>query len=230
VSADARLFGAEPTGDLVHNPFARALGLASARFTGDDSARGPRFPLRRRTHLAVAAMTAHGAPGAVFDGRAGGAVAIGLLAAEAVGVADEALARGKIWDEAACSLRGRPESVRLARDFARETLAAWGLPELCDDVTWVISELVTNALNHGLPHSSRTRWARPIRLCLTMQLAHVLCMVSDPGGGAPVLRQPDYLRESGRGLQVVEGCSERWGWNPLDGGGKVIWAAFRVRT
>jgi anti-sigma regulatory factor (Ser/Thr protein kinase) len=174
-------------------------------------------------------MTAHGAPGAVFDGRAGGVAAIGLLAAGTAGPADQGLARVKVWDEAACSLRGRPESVRLARDFARETLAAWGLPELCDDVTWVISELVTNALNHGLPHSSRTRWARPIRLSLTMQLAHVLCMVSDPGGGAPVLREPDYWRECGRGLQVVESCSERWGWNPLDGGGKVIWAAFRVR-
>jgi anti-sigma regulatory factor (Ser/Thr protein kinase) len=174
-------------------------------------------------------MTAHEAPGAVFDGRAGGGPATGVLAADAADIAAEALAHGKIWDEAACSLRGRRESVRLARDFTRETLAAWGLPDLCDDVTWVISELVTNALNHGLPHSSRTRWARPIRLCLTMQLAHVLCMVSDPGGGAPVLREPDYWRECGRGLQVVESCSERWGWNALDGGGKVIWAAFRVR-
>ena len=174
-------------------------------------------------------MTAQGAPEAVFDGATGGAASIGLLAAEAADIADDALARGKIWHEAACSLRGRPESVKLARDFARETLSAWGLSDLCDDVTWVISELVTNALNHGLPHSSRARWARPIRLCLTMQLAHVLCMVSDPGGGAPVLREPDYWRECGRGLQVVESCSERWGWSPLDGGGKVIWAAFRVR-
>jgi anti-sigma regulatory factor (Ser/Thr protein kinase) len=173
-------------------------------------------------------MTAHGALGAVFDGRAGGAAPVGLLAADAADIATDAVTRGKIWDEAACALRGRPESVRLARDFARETLAAWGLSDLCDDVTWVISELVTNALNHGLPHSSRTRWARPIRLSLTMQLAHVLCMVSDPGGGAPVLREPDYWRECGRGLQVVQSCSERWGWNRIDGGGKVIWAAFRV--
>ncbi|MGE5290173.1 MAG: ATP-binding protein [Micromonosporaceae bacterium] len=136
--------------------------------------------------------------------------------------------RGKIWDEAACALRGRPESVKLARGFARETLESWGMSGLCDDVAWVISELVTNALNHGLPKDSRGRWARPIQVCLTMQLAHVLCMVSDPGGGAPVRKDPDYLRECGRGLQVVESCSDRWGWNPLDGGGKVVWAAFRV--
>jgi hypothetical protein len=40
-------------------------------------------------------------------------------------------------------------------------------------VIWVISELVTNALNHGLPNCPRTRWARPIGVCLTMQLAHL---------------------------------------------------------
>ncbi len=181
-------------------------------------------------------MTAQGAHEAVLDGPAGSGEPVGLLAAETGGISGHTPgisghppARAKIWEEAACSLRGRPESVRLARDFARETLAAWGLSALCDDVTWVISELVTNALNHGLPHAARTRWARPIRLCLTMQLAHVLCMVSDPGAGAPVVREPDHWRECGRGLHVVESCSERWGWTPLDGGGKVIWAAFRVR-
>jgi anti-sigma regulatory factor (Ser/Thr protein kinase) len=133
-----------------------------------------------------------------------------------------------MWDEAACALRGRPESVKLARDFARETLEAWGLRSLEDDVAWVISELVTNALNHGLGPASRSRWSRPIQVRLTMQLAHVLCMVSDPGSGKPVRKEPDYLRECGRGLQVVESCSDRWGWNPLDHGGKVVWAAFRV--
>jgi anti-sigma regulatory factor (Ser/Thr protein kinase) len=136
-------------------------------------------------------------------------------------------------DDAVCALRGRPESVKLARDFARETLQAWGLAWLCDDVATVVSELVTNALNHGmscgLPPAALSPWARPIQLTLTAQLAHVLCQVRDPGGGAPVLREPDYLRESGRGLHVVESCSERWGWGRLDGGGKVIWAAFRVR-
>jgi anti-sigma regulatory factor (Ser/Thr protein kinase) len=137
--------------------------------------------------------------------------------------------RPKVWDEAVCALRGRPESVKLARDFARETLGAWGLYSLGDDVAWVISELVTNALNHGLQHAARGRWSRPIQVRLTMQLAHVLCMVSDPGGGTPVRKEPDHLRECGRGLQVVESCSDRWGWNPLDHGGKVVWAAFRVR-
>ncbi len=171
-------------------------------------------------------MIASQALGVVDDGLRNGAALAGLLPAWPAQVSN---GRAKVWDETACALRGRPESVKLARDFTRETLTAWGLSDLCDDVTGVISELVTNALNHGLARSSRSRWARPIRVCLTLQLAHVLCMVSDPGDGTPVRRPPDYLRESGRGLQVVESCSDRWGWSPLDGDGKVVWAAFRVR-
>jgi len=181
-------------------------------------------------------MSAHGAPEAIYDsvGRAapheeiaGYAAPVGLLpdaSAPDAGVG----ARARVWDEAACALRGRPESVKLARDFARETLEAWCLQGLSDDVTWVISELVTNALNHGLEPGARARWARPIRVCLTVQPAHVLCTVSDPGNAAPVKKEPDYWHECGRGLQVVESCSDRWGWTPLAGGGEIIWAAFQL--
>lgn len=170
-------------------------------------------------------MAASQALRAVDDGVTDDAAPFGLLP----GRQSHLGGGGKGWNEAACALRGRPESVKLARDFSRETLTGWGLASLCDDVTWVIAELVTNALSHGLRHSSRSRWARPIRVCLTVQLAHVLCIVSDPGKGAPVRGTPDHLRESGRGLQVVASCSDSWGWNPLDDGGKFIWAAFRVR-
>ena len=171
-------------------------------------------------------MTGSWAPGAVCDGlTTDGTVPAGLLPLQPPDIGNS---RRTMWDEAACALRGRPESVRLARAFARETLAIWGRSELCDDVTWVVSELVTNALKHGLPQSAGANWARPVRLCLALHPAHVLCSVSDPGDGAPVRKAPDYLGESGRGLHVVESCSDRWGCNPLDGGGKVIWAAFRV--
>jgi anti-sigma regulatory factor (Ser/Thr protein kinase) len=181
-------------------------------------------------------VTAQRAPEAVYQPDVGSlteemahrAAPVGLLP-DARTPGNGAGPRARAWDEVACALRGRAESVKLARDFARETLDAWGMHSLEDDVAWVISELVTNALNHGLEHAARGRWSRPIHVRLTMQLAHVLCMVSDPGSGTPVRKEPDHLRECGRGLQVVESCSDRWGWNPLDRGGKVVWAAFRVR-
>ncbi len=174
-------------------------------------------------------MPAQEASGAVLGALTCGAGALdGIVAADSVGTANAAAGGETIWNEAACALRGRPQSVKLARDFARETLAAWGLADLCDDVTRVLSELVTNALTHGLPRSSQASWARPIQVRLSMRPTQVVCTVSDQGAGAPVLRAPDFPREGGRGLQVVHSCSDRWGWNPLDGDGKVIWAAFRV--
>ena len=54
-----------------------------------------------------------------------------------------------------------------------------------------------------------------------------MCMVTDPGADIPVLRESGPTSESGRGLNVVESCSVRWGWHLLDEGGKVVWALLR---
>ncbi|MGH1551452.1 ATP-binding protein [Streptomyces sp. L7] len=39
---------------------------------------------------------------------------------------------------------------------------------------------------------------------------------------------PDEFAESGRGLQVVSALSDSWGWNLRAGGGKTVWALFRI--
>jgi hypothetical protein len=52
-------------------------------------------------------------------------------------------------------------------------------------------------------------------------------MVTDPGGLMPVLAAAEADAESGRGLHVVASCSLRWGWRPLEAGGKVVWALLR---
>ena len=41
--------------------------------------------------------------------------------------------------------------VRAARAFTRATLQRWELPDRCDDITLVVSELLTNALEHAEP-------------------------------------------------------------------------------
>ena len=43
-----------------------------------------------------------------------------------------------------------------------------------------------------------------------------MCMVTDPDTAGPVRIDSHSGAESGRGLQVVESCSVRWGWQPLD--------------
>ena len=116
-------------------------------------------------------------------------------------------------------------SVRAARDFTRATLQRWGVTTSCDDVAVVMSELLTNALHHALPPgAAEPRW--PIRLGLLQPGPCVLCAVADPSDQVPVLKDPDYLAESGRGLHVVASLSSGWGWTAPGRSGKVVWAMF----
>jgi two-component sensor histidine kinase len=114
--------------------------------------------------------------------------------------------------------------VRAARDFARGTLQRWGITGRCDDITVVVSELVTNALRYGLPPASG--W--PIRVGLLQPApgSGVLCAVADSNPAAPALAPLDDQAESGRGLQVVQSLSDTWGCTVISQGGKVVWAAF----
>jgi anti-sigma regulatory factor (Ser/Thr protein kinase) len=132
----------------------------------------------------------------------------------------------------ACELAPCLESVREARRFTRQTLQRWGLPELFDNVALVTSELVTNALRHGVgadtgPHPAAVRIAAPpVRLSLAHWTSRVVCSVRDPSDQGPMAKTPDFIAESGRGLHLVASCSDAWGWHPLAGTGKVVWALF----
>ena len=129
-------------------------------------------------------------------------------------------------------LAPHPESVRDARDFTRATLCGWGMAAVCDDAELVVSELVTNALRHGLSGSGAPGpyGSGPvIGLRLMIQAPHLLCMVTDPSREIPLRRDPDLLDATGRGLCVIESCSFRWGWRLLDEGGKVVWVLLPGR-
>ena len=131
---------------------------------------------------------------------------------------------------ATCMLRPRLESVKTGRDFTQATLLSWDMAALTDPAELVVSELVTNALRHGIPSAREPAGGRHIRLRLLAQAPFVMCMVTDPGIDIPVLRESGPTEESGRGLNVVECCSVRWGWHLLDEGGKVVWALLRPPT
>jgi anti-sigma regulatory factor (Ser/Thr protein kinase) len=131
-------------------------------------------------------------------------------------------------DGAVCPLRATSASSRIARDFATTTLHAWGLSELVDDAVVIISELVTNAVRHGLPPYAAAAGDMPIKLTLVRQGRFVVCIVSDPGGRSPEQRSADDVCENGRGLHVIEALSRVWGWTPLPGTGKAVWAALSI--
>jgi anti-sigma regulatory factor (Ser/Thr protein kinase) len=127
-------------------------------------------------------------------------------------------------EERAYGLGADRLAARTAREFTLRTLHEWGLEGFAFDVELVVSELVTNALRHAVPHLATPR---PIRLRLLHHGGYVVCAVHDPSDRAPVVAEGEDLAESGRGLNLVEALSAAWGWSPLRTG-KVVWAAFAV--
>jgi Histidine kinase-like ATPase domain len=120
-------------------------------------------------------------------------------------------------------------SVRTARDFTIATLQRWGVTERSEDIALVVSELLTNALQHALPDSAGSRPQSPIRLGLLQPGPCVLCAVADPSEMAPVPKTPVSLAETGRGLHIICALSDKWGYTPLSDMGKVVWAMFSTR-
>jgi hypothetical protein len=116
------------------------------------------------------------------------------------------------------------------RAFTLRTLQNWGADLCCEDASSVVTELMTNALRHGLPQLIRDgadQPACPIRLGLADAGAYVICAVADPSPQQPAPRQPDWHDEAGRGLLVVAALSDLWGCAIAPSGqGKVVWAAL----
>jgi hypothetical protein len=125
------------------------------------------------------------------------------------------------------------DSPGTARSLTRTTLHGWGLEELSDDAMVVVSELVTNALRYGVPPAGAhhplppATAEQPFLLSLVHYGGAVLCAVFDPGAEVPVLREPDFFQESGRGLRVLQSLSESWGWTTPDRHGKAVWALLQ---
>src|SRR5579863_6386554 len=137
------------------------------------------------------------------------------------------------WETPAVTTRAlsaRPEEARTARRFVRELLTCWGLEALADDAEMIVDELVVNAVLHG----TRAGLMNPnpgavLRLCMLRRAGEVMLAVVDPGNETPMPRQPDWGGESGRGLQIVGALSHVWGWSPIAGHGKAVWAVLRDR-
>jgi hypothetical protein len=133
------------------------------------------------------------------------------------------------WDSPAaigCPLTRGPQSARAARRLTRSTLRDWGLGGLADDAEAIVGEFVANAVTHAADIAAGSRRVGPDNLGLRLlrRAGEVTCAVLDPCDTAPVLRAPGSVEESGRGLQMVDVLSDVWGWSPVAGRGKAVWA------
>jgi len=118
-----------------------------------------------------------------------------------------------------CSWESDPAHVAQVREFVTEGLHDHGLGHLAYDVRLVVSELATNAVLHG-----RT----PFTVTLERNDGMVTVHVTDQSDESPRPSVPAELPVSGMGLFVVGHTSHDWGVRPLPGGGKSVWASFRV--
>ncbi|MGH9277593.1 MAG: response regulator [Acidimicrobiales bacterium] len=125
-----------------------------------------------------------------------------------VGLVDQVL------DASSTRLGADLRSAREARSFVTSTLDTWGIGNVAEVVTLLVSELVTNAVVHA--HSEVD-----VVVQLTPEAARV--EVSDGSDTAPVVRSASSSDESGRGLAFVDSLSRAWGVRRRPGGGKTIW-------
>jgi signal transduction histidine kinase len=120
-----------------------------------------------------------------------------------------------------CRLDQNPARVSNARTQAREALPGWGLGGHVRLAELIVSELVTNALNHG---------DGPIALRLSYAGGDLRVEVHDHGAGRPVRQHAAAGDECGRGLELLDGLialhgGERGVIDDRAGPGKTVYVA-----
>jgi anti-sigma regulatory factor (Ser/Thr protein kinase) len=114
-----------------------------------------------------------------------------------------------------------PAEVGRARRWARSRLTGSGTAQdegTADALVLIISELVTNAVVHtGCPAVLRMLFGLGAADADTVRVE-----VTDGCATPPAPRHAGGDDTGGRGLELVEGLADRWGWQP-EGAGKRIW-------
>jgi anti-sigma regulatory factor (Ser/Thr protein kinase) len=115
------------------------------------------------------------------------------------------------------------DAPALARDMIGEACRSWHLPRLLYPGRLVMSELVTNAVEHA---------ASSITVVVSRRGTGLHISVSDHNPALPRLldltppRRGEPLDERGRGLRTVHATATAWGTMPT-ATGKIVWATVR---
>jgi len=100
-----------------------------------------------------------------------------------------------------------PTAAGCARLHTKHVLAEWELQTLVADAEFLVSELVTNV--------TRASWAMeeqpPIALRILANHERLLIEVWDRSPQEPVADSTEPSADSGRGLEIVEALSDKWG-------------------
>lgn len=128
-----------------------------------------------------------------------------------------------VHDRTALVLPSTPQAAGRFRRHTREAAARWGLgPESRETLEVCVSELVTNAIVHGV--------GPDVLLVLSYTGDSVLTEVFGQAVDRPVIprqARPDWA-ESGRGLFIVETLAKDWGSEPSGRSLLRVWASIAV--
>ncbi|HEY2831511.1 MAG TPA: ATP-binding protein [Sporichthyaceae bacterium] len=105
-------------------------------------------------------------------------------------------------------------SAWAARRFLEEASCPEHMATVLEDAQLLVSELVGNAVRHGLP---------PIEVaveCVGEKCLEV--RVRDTSFATPAVRRAGVEAEDGRGLQLIDLLSSEWG-TKTDSFGKTVW-------
>ncbi|MFD5750513.1 ATP-binding protein [Streptomyces sp. NPDC127033] len=130
--------------------------------------------------------------------------------------------------EASITLPSEPASVPTARRYVADLLTGWGLPEeaaTADTVRLIVSELVTNAVQHTFGRSPtftvEVRLDREERLRIG---------VTDSHPRWPQRLPAAVQQDNGRGMVIIRSLTAEAGGRlsvtPTEEGGKTVWIAL----
>lgn len=89
-----------------------------------------------------------------------------------------------------------------------------------ESVVLVVSELATNSVRHANTN---------FQLKITLAENQVRIEVTDQGRGLPAVKTPPPTVPHGRGLQIVQGLTRKWGVVPApSGSGKTVWCTVAI--
>lgn len=124
-----------------------------------------------------------------------------------------------------------PTAPACVRAHVRLVLAEWNMASLADTAELVASELVTNAVLASTDADGHPLYRGGTLAMVYVRMladhARLLLEVWDTSPAAPVPMHAEPDDENGRGLQLIDAMTDKWGWTSVDGWpGKVVWAAL----
>jgi anti-sigma regulatory factor (Ser/Thr protein kinase) len=116
-----------------------------------------------------------------------------------------------------------PAAPGTARELVEGACRSWGVGYLAGPATVVVSELVSNAVQHA---------GTDLKVIVALRGGYLHVSVQDGSPDPPMVtdlgaRGGALVPERGRGLHLIKGYAVAWGSTPTDGG-KTVWATLRV--